>query len=83
MALFYLQLCSVRSFNFYFPASRYGAVLLPSSPGALHDLAKDNELAKLLNAFVQEKSEFQCYCMLFEYNDFDFISNSSKNWPLS
>lgn len=37
-------------------ASRYGAVLLPSSPGALHDLAKDNELAKLLNAFVQEKS---------------------------
>jgi len=43
----------------FFPAARYGAVLLPSSPGALHDLAKDNELAKLLNAFVQEKSGYQ------------------------
>ena len=39
-------------------ASRYGAVLIPSAPGALHDLAQDNELAKLLNAFVHEKSEF-------------------------
>ena len=73
MELFYFQLCSViicRMFA-YFPASRYGAVLLPSSPGALHDLAKDNELAKLLNAFVQEKSGYQCYYMLynlFEYN---------------
>ena len=42
----------------FFPASRYAAVLLPSSPGAVHDLAKDNELAKLLNAFVQEKSGY-------------------------
>ena len=78
MELLYLQLSSVivyRKFVFC-PASRYGAVLLPSSPGALHDLAKDNELAKLLNAFVQEKSGYQCYCMLFEYNYFDFISNS-------
>ena len=38
-------------------ASRYGAVLIPSAPGALYDLAQDNELAKLLNTFVQEKSE--------------------------
>ena len=52
----------------FFSASRYGAVLLPSSPGALHDLAKDNELAKLLNAFVQEKSGCRCYCMLCKYN---------------
>ncbi|CAH3022389.1 unnamed protein product [Porites evermanni] len=36
-------------------ASRYGAVLIPSAPGALYDLAQDNELAKLLNTFVQEK----------------------------
>lgn len=38
-------------------ASRYGAILIPSSPGALHDLAQNTELAKLLNAFVHEKSE--------------------------
>lgn len=37
-------------------ASRYGAVLIPSAPGALHDLAQDSELAKLLNTFVHEKS---------------------------
>ncbi|CAH3040041.1 glutamine amidotransferase-like class 1 domain-containing protein 1 [Pocillopora verrucosa] len=36
-------------------ASRYGAVLIPSAPGALHDLAQDSELAKLLNTFVHEK----------------------------
>ena len=47
------------SLSLYFSAaSRYSAVLIPSSPGALHDLAKDNELAKLLNAFIQEKSEY-------------------------
>ena len=45
--------------KYVFPvvASRYGAVLIPSAPGALYDLAQDNELAKLLNTFVQEKSE--------------------------
>lgn len=36
-------------------ASRYGAILIPSSPGALHDLAQNTELAKLLNAFIHEK----------------------------
>lgn len=36
-------------------ASRFGAILIPSSPGALHDLAQNNELAKVLNAFIHEK----------------------------
>lgn len=56
MGLFII--CMYRMSVIFFPASRYGAVLLPSSPGALHDLAKDNELAKLLNAFVQDKSGY-------------------------
>lgn len=54
----YLSVVSIYRKFVYSPASRYGAVLLPSSPGALHDLAEDNELAKLLNAFVQEKSGY-------------------------
>lgn len=44
------------TFVLEFLASRYGAVLIPSALGALHDLAQDSELAKLLNTFVHEKS---------------------------
>ncbi|XP_031559670.1 glutamine amidotransferase-like class 1 domain-containing protein 1 [Actinia tenebrosa] len=36
-------------------AFRYSAILIPNAPGALHDLVNDEELAKLLNVFIQEK----------------------------
>lgn len=36
-------------------AGRYSALLLPSAPGALHDLATDKDLAQLLSQFVSEK----------------------------
>ena len=52
-------------FVHYPTASRYGAILIPSSPGALHDLAQNTELAKLLNAFIHEKSE--CTICVFNY----------------
>ena len=60
-------------------ASRYGAVLIPSAPGALYDLAQDNELAKLLNTFVQEKSE----CMqLLVYFSRHAWGNPRQSWIL-
>ncbi|EDO37112.1 predicted protein, partial [Nematostella vectensis] len=36
-------------------ADRYCALLIPNSLGALHDLAHDDQLAKLLNSFINAK----------------------------
>jgi len=44
-------------------AFRYSAVLIPNAPGALNDLVNDQELAKLLNIFIQEKSEFHSHAL--------------------
>ena len=60
-------------------ASRYGAVLIPSAPGALYDLAQDNELAKLLNTFVQEKSE--CMQLLVYFSQHAW-RNPRQSWIL-
>ena len=37
-------------------ASRFSALLIPSCPGALHDLAENEEMAVLLNRFIEQKS---------------------------
>ncbi|XP_046846267.1 glutamine amidotransferase-like class 1 domain-containing protein 1 [Xenia sp. Carnegie-2017] len=36
-------------------ASRYAAILIPSSPGACHDLVDNDELSTLLNRFIEQK----------------------------
>ncbi|XP_028393006.1 glutamine amidotransferase-like class 1 domain-containing protein 1 [Dendronephthya gigantea] len=36
-------------------ASRFSAMLIPSSPGALNDLAENEVLAALLNRFIEQK----------------------------
>ncbi|XP_006813689.1 glutamine amidotransferase-like class 1 domain-containing protein 1 [Saccoglossus kowalevskii] len=38
-----------------YEASRFAALLIPSCPGAIHDLAKNKDLAQLLNNFIDEK----------------------------
>ncbi|XP_013408189.1 glutamine amidotransferase-like class 1 domain-containing protein 1 [Lingula anatina] len=35
--------------------SRYSCLLIPHAPGAVHDLARDRELAKIINHFIREK----------------------------
>ena len=40
-----------------FPASRFSAILIPSSPGALYDLAENEIMAGLLNRFIEQKSK--------------------------
>ena len=41
---------------FIFTASRYGAVLIPAAPGAVTDLVHNQDLAQILNHFIEEKS---------------------------
>ncbi|CAB3984601.1 glutamine amidotransferase-like class 1 domain-containing 1 [Paramuricea clavata] len=36
-------------------ASRFSAILIPSSPGALYDLAENEVMAGLLNRFIEQK----------------------------
>ena len=42
---------------FFFSASRYAALLLPHSPGAVNDLSHSAHLAAILHNFLQAKSE--------------------------
>ncbi len=48
-----------------FAASRYGAILLPSAPGAVSDLAHNQDLAQILRHFVDEKSELPSFSFQF------------------
>ena len=43
--------------------NRYTAVLIPSAPGAVNDLAVNRDLGKILQHFVQENSEFMYFVM--------------------
>ena len=43
---------------FFFSASRYGALLIPASPGAVSDLAHNQDLTQILNHFIVEKSKY-------------------------
>nr|XP_034308164.1 glutamine amidotransferase-like class 1 domain-containing protein 1 isoform X1 [Crassostrea gigas]XP_034308165.1 glutamine amidotransferase-like class 1 domain-containing protein 1 isoform X1 [Crassostrea gigas] len=36
-------------------SARYSALLIPSSPGAVHDLASNTELSQIVNHFIREK----------------------------
>ncbi|XP_062577636.1 glutamine amidotransferase-like class 1 domain-containing protein 1 isoform X1 [Saccostrea cucullata] len=36
-------------------SARYSALLIPSSPGAVHDLANNTELAQIITHFIKEK----------------------------
>ncbi|XP_065835990.1 glutamine amidotransferase-like class 1 domain-containing protein 1 [Oscarella lobularis] len=40
-------------------ANRYAALLVPSSPGAVHDLARSQHLGWVINSFMSEK---KCLC---------------------
>uniref|UniRef100_K1R5J7 Glutamine amidotransferase-like class 1 domain-containing protein 1 n=1 Tax=Magallana gigas TaxID=29159 RepID=K1R5J7_MAGGI len=37
-------------------SARYSALLIPSSPGAVHDLASNTELSQIVNHFIREKN---------------------------
>ena len=41
-----------------FTASRYAALLIPHSPGAVNDLSHNSQLAAMLQHFITEKSKF-------------------------
>ena len=42
-------------------ASRYSALLFPSCPGALSDLAKNDTVMHIIRNFAKEKSELLCF----------------------
>ena len=52
------------SFIILFTASDYSVLLIPNSPGAVHDLSNHRELGNILNAFIADRSKTWCLFIL-------------------
>ena len=49
-----------------FTANRYGAVLIPAAPGAVTDLVNNQDLAQILDHFIEEKSTLTFFFKIFQ-----------------